>query len=168
MSQDDHIQGSSNASITLVEYGDYECPYCGMAYHVIKDVQDHFGEQLRFVFRNFPLTQIHTHALAAAEAAEYASKCKHFWEMHDLIYENQSMLGTPLFLKLAQTLKLSEKEMMAAIQDNLYEPKIKADFLGGVRSGVNGTPTFFINSERYNGTFDYDNLVMTIESVFAK
>lgn len=161
----DHIQGSESAPITLVEYGDYECPFCGRAYHVIKQLQKHFGKQLRFVFRNFPLTQLHPQAEVAAEAAEFAATNDKFWEMHDLIYENQTSLSEPLLLELGMTLGLDTNELRMAIETKGFEEKIRADFLGGVRSGVNGTPTFFINGERYNGSYEYEDLEAALESV---
>ena len=104
VSSEDHIQGDEDAPVTLVEYGDYECPFCGRAYAVIKSLQDHFGEQLRFVFRNFPLKEIHPHAESAAEAAEFAGANGRFWEMHDGIYENQAELSMPMLLELAERL----------------------------------------------------------------
>lgn len=165
---DDHIQGDDTALITLVEYGDYECPFCGSAYPIIKHIQKHFGKQLRFVFRNFPLTELHSHAEVAAETAEFAATYGRFWEMHDLIYENQEQLGMPMLLKLAETLNLSETDLKHTIVNKTFAPKIKKDFLGGVRSGVNGTPTFFINDQRYNGPFEFDDLVAAIESVLVQ
>jgi protein-disulfide isomerase len=89
----DHIQGPSSAPITLLEYGDYQCPYCGQAYPIIKQVQNHLSNKLRFVFRNFPITQIHPHAQHAAEAAESAAAQNKFWDMHDYLYEHQQALG---------------------------------------------------------------------------
>lgn len=159
---EDHIQGNENALITLVEYGDYECPYCAMAYPIIKNIQRHFGDQLRFVFRNFPLTQSHPLAEVAAETAEFAADYDRFWEMHDLIYENQPSLSVPFLIELAGQLALSVEDLKEALEKKIYAPKIKKDFMGGVRSGVNGTPTFFINGERYNGPDTYESLVETI------
>lgn len=164
---EDHIQGKDNASITLVEYGDYQCPYCQKAYPIVKHLQTHFGKQLRFVFRNFPMAELHPYAQIAAEAAEYAASQGLFWEMHDLIYENQDRLDMSLLVELAQILKLSVEDFTFSIENKIFEPKIKSDFLGGVRSGVNGTPTFFINGERHNGSFDFADLVYAIDSVLA-
>lgn len=148
----DHIQGHEQAPITLVQYGDYQCPGCRAAYPIIKGIQKRFGDGLRFVFRNFPLKELHPFAELAAEAAEFAAEYKKFWEMHDLIYENQPQLGLPLLLELAQVEQLPVAEFEKALAQKAYEPKIKHDFLGGIRSGVNGTPTFFINNERFNGS----------------
>ena len=168
VSSDDHIQGDVNAPITLVEYGDYQCPYCAMAYPIVKRLQKYFGKQLRFVFRNFPLTEVHPFAEAAAETAEFAADHGKFWQMHDLLYENQDSFEIPFFMELANSLGLPEEELEEVIDDKTYEPKIRKDFLGGVRSGVNGTPTFFINGERHNGSFKYEDLLSAIESVMAK
>src|SRR5580658_9044577 len=107
VSASDHIQGDKNAPVILVEYGDYECPHCGAAYPIVKRVQKHFGKRLRFVFRNFPLSEMHPNAEAAAETAEFAAANGRFWEMHDLLFENQERLGRPLFTQLAKELELS-------------------------------------------------------------
>jgi protein-disulfide isomerase len=163
ISPDDHIQGDPNAPVTMVEYGDYECPYCGEAHYIIKAVQERFGRQLRFVFRNFPLTEIHPHAQSAAETAEFAGANGRFWEMHDALYENQDRLGLPLYLELAGELGLSGDELRRSLAKHEFLPKIRADFMGGVRSGVNGTPTFFINQIRHDGPYDYESLVSAIE-----
>jgi len=160
----DHVQGSSRATITLVEYGDYECPYCGQAYPVVKQLQKHYGDQLRFVFRNFPLSEMHPNAESAAEAAEFAATQGLFWEMHDLIYENQRFLSVPFLLKLGKELQLDSADLEEAIAEKAYETKIHEDFLSGVKSGVNGTPTFFINNQRHNGNFDLESLMAAIES----
>ena len=165
VSADDHIHGNENAPITLVEYGDFECPYCGMAHPIIKRLQKHFDNQLRFVFRNFPLSEIHPYAEMAAEAVEYAGSHGRFWEMHDLLYENQDRLGMPLFLELADALNLPVDDLEDAITNKRFEPKIRKDFLGGVRSGVNGTPTFYINGQRYVGPFEFEELASAIDSV---
>ena len=164
VSSDDHIQGDEHAEITLVEYGDYQCPQCGRAYPVVKRVQKQFGKRLRFVFRNFPLGQIHQYAEDAAAAGEFAAIHGKFWEMHDGIYENQERLDQDLLLELAKSLKLSEPALKNALESGEYTPKIKADFSGGVRSGVNGTPTFFINGRRYDGPVEYENLVAGINA----
>ena len=164
---EDHIQGPENAAATLVEYGDYECPYCGQAYPIVKRVQKHFGKGLRFVFRNFPLSEIHPHAESAAETAEFAGAHGKFWEMHDGLYENQGRLGAPLYLELAQALSLSPVELRQGLEGK-YKDRVRADFSSGVRSGVNGTPTFFINGKRHDGSFDYESLVLAIEEATGK
>ncbi|MGD0388077.1 MAG: thioredoxin domain-containing protein [Tepidisphaeraceae bacterium] len=160
----DHIRGDEDAPVTLLEYGDYECPHCGHAYPIIKRIQKHFGKQLKFVFRNFPLSEMHPNAEGAAEAAEFAAAKNRFWEMHDGLFENQDELGEPLFLALAQSLGLSTPDLGKALMNREYAPRVKTDFLGGVRSGVNGTPTFFINGQRHDGLPDFDDLVAAIDA----
>jgi protein-disulfide isomerase len=158
------MQGSADAKYTLVEYGDYECPHCGHAYPIVKRVQKHFGKKLRFVFRNFPLAEMHPHAESAGETAEYAGAHGKFWEMHDGLFENQEQLGGALYLKLAQQLGLPPQELRAAVEKREYLARVKNDFTGGVRSGVNGTPTFFINGKRHDASFEYEDLVEAIEA----
>ncbi len=162
--EQDHIQGDAAAKCTLVEYGDYECPHCGHAYPIVKRVQKHFGKRMRFVFRNFPLNEMHPHAESAAETAEFAGSKGKFWEMHDLLFENQSRLGAPLYMKLAPELGLTPESLREAFEKREFAARVKSDFAGGVRSGVNGTPTFFIDGERYDGSFEYEDLVGAIES----
>jgi protein-disulfide isomerase len=132
----------------------------------VKRVQKHFGKKLRFVFRNFPLAEMHPHAESAAETAEYAGAHGKFWEMHDGLFENQEQLGGALYLKLAQQLGLPPQELRAAVEKREYLARVKNDFTGGVRSGVNGTPTFFINGERYDGSLSLEHLFAAI-SAFA-
>src|SRR6204780_2155970 len=134
---EDHAQGAESADVTLVEYGDYECPHCGRAYPIVQRVQKQFGKRLRFVFRNFPMSQMHPHAEAAAETAEFAGGHGKFWEMHDRLFENQERLGDALFLELGEDLKLSTTGMRQALEQGTFEARVRADFKGGVRSGVN-------------------------------
>ena len=163
VTQHDHIQGPANAPVTLVEYGDFECPGCGAAHPIVKLVLRHFGRRLRFVFRHFPLTQVHPNAEPAAESAEFAGAYGLFWEMHDGIYENQDRLSPPLLFALAKAWGLSERELRDALVSEKYAPKVKSDFIGGVRSGVNGTPSFFINGHQHLGTYALEDLVLAIE-----
>ena len=160
---EDHSQGGENAEHTLVEYGDYECSYCGRAYPIVKLLQRHFGKNLRFVFRNFPLTQLHPRAESAAESAEFAASKGKFWEMHDLLYENQTQLGAALYEELSEQLGLSAPQLREALATKEFLPRVRADFAGGVRSGVNGTPTFFINGLRHDGPWDFEDLRTAIE-----
>ncbi|WP_263349746.1 DsbA family protein [Acidicapsa acidisoli] len=163
VNEDDHIQGNPTAEYSLVEYGDYECPYCGAAYPIVKRLQKHFGKRLSFVFRNFPLAQIHPWAEPAAEVAEFAGAHGKFWEMHDLLFENQLGLDEALFMNLANDLDLSTSQLQTAIANHTYRARVLADFAGGARSGVNGTPTFFVNGWRHNGSFDFDSLSESIQ-----
>jgi protein-disulfide isomerase len=160
---EDHIEGPDSAEVTLVEYGDYECPYCGQAFPIVKRVQKQFGKSLRFVFRNFPLSQMHPQAEAAAEVAEFAGQQGKFWEMHDKLYENQARLGEALYLSLGEQLGLSGAAMRQALTEGTLKARVRADFTGGVRSGVNGTPTFFINGHRHDGSFEFESLVSAIQ-----
>jgi protein-disulfide isomerase len=158
----DHAQGPADAPVTLVEYGDYECPYCGRAYPVVKALQKRLGKQLRFVFRNFPLRETHHHAEAAAETAEFAATQDKFWEMHDLIYENQQDLSDELLSDLAKRLKLDATDLARALETGEFAERVQKDFSGGVRSGVNGTPTFFINGQRHDADFELETLARAI------
>lgn len=167
VAETDHIQGSQDAPVTLLEYGDYQCPHCGHAHGIIQALQAHYGEQLRFVFRNFPLTEIHPLAEPAAEAAEFAAAHGKFWEMHDAIFENQEELSLPLLQELADQLDLSQGKLRAALASHEFLPRIRADFMGGVRSGVNGTPTFFINGFRHEGSFEFEDMVEAIDERLA-
>ena len=163
VSAQDHIQGDTAAECVLVEYGDYQCPSCGQAYPIVKKLQKHFGVRLSFVFRNFPLSQIHPWAEPAAEAAEFSADHGKFWQMHDLLYENQKRLGQALFAELAGSLDLPSAEMATATAEQKYQERVQGDFMGGARSGVNGTPTFFINGKRHNGSYDFASLSDAIE-----
>lgn len=162
---EDHLQGNPAAPCTLVEYGDYQCPSCGLAYPMVKKLQRHFGKRLALVFRNFPLTQIHPWAEPAAEVAEFAARYDKFWQMHDQLFENQSRLSNALFLELAENLDLSPTELQAAVAGRIYREQVRQEVSGGIRSGVNGTPTFFINGQRHNGPHDFDTLSRVIEEV---
>lgn len=168
ITSEDHAQGPESAPVTLVEYGDYECPHCGRAHPIVKQVQERFGDRLRFVFRNFPLSEMHPHARTAAEVAEFAGAQAKFWEMHDLLFENQERLGDPLFSTLAKKLGLSTTALAQALEKGELEPRVRADFRGGIRSGVNGTPTFFINGNRHDDSFDFETLVSAISQATGK
>jgi len=157
VSKQDHIQGYETAAVTLVEYGDYECPYCGEAYYVLKAAQQAMGEDLRFVFRNFPLAEMHPHALHAAEFAEMAATQGLFWQAHDLLYKNQSRLTDHDLREYANALGITPAILETAF-DGRFQERIETDFRGGLRSGVNGTPTLFINGTRYDGARDLESL----------
>lgn len=154
----DHAQGPADAPVTLVEYGDYQCPYCGAAYPVVQRLQRRFGDELRFVFRNFPLEQLHPEAVAAAMTAEFGAAHARFWETHDALYENQEDLGGPMYESIVTELGLDADELQAALEAEAYADRIRGDFNGGVRSGVNGTPTFFVNGVRYDGSPDFESM----------
>jgi len=164
VTQHDHIRGPVNAPVTLVEYGDYECPFCGLAHPIVNAVRERFPRQLRFVFRHFPLSQAHPHAEAAAETAEFAGAHGRFWEMHDGLYENQAALSPELVRTLAQRLELDMERFEKDLASGQFRERVKRDFMGGVRSGVAGTPTFFINGERYDGDVDEDSLLNALQA----
>jgi protein-disulfide isomerase len=159
----DHIQGPADAAVTLVEYGDYECPYCGAAYPIIQEVQARMGTRLRFVFRNFPITTSHPHAEQAAEAAEAAATQGKFWQMHDLLYENQRRLRDQDLRAYAETLRLDVERFDKELAEHVHAERIHEDFLSGVRSGVNGTPTFYINGARHDGSYELESLLRALE-----
>jgi protein-disulfide isomerase len=164
VNEKDHTLGDATAKCVLVEYGDYECPHCGAAHPVVKKLEKHFGKRMLFVFRNFPLSQMHPWAETAAETAEFAGANGKFWEMHDLLFENQASFGGGMFVELTDTLGLSSAQLKTALAEQKYQAHVQEDFLGGVRSGVNGTPTFFINGMRYNGAYDFESLSYAIEA----
>jgi protein-disulfide isomerase len=159
---DDHILGPENAPVTLIEYGDFECPYCGQAHPVLQDILEDMGAQIRFVFRHFPLIQIHPNAEKAALAAEAAGEQGRFWEMHDVLYENQTALTDEDLLQYAQDVGLDLAAFDEAVGSPRHLTRIRQDFMSGVRSGVNGTPTFFINGKRHNGSYEYPVLLQAI------
>jgi protein-disulfide isomerase len=161
--QTDHAQGPADAPVTLVEYGDYECEYCGAAYPVVKEIQKRMGAALRFVFRNFPLNTIHEHAGVAAQAAEAAAAQGKFWEMHDILYENQTELAGADLNEYALKIGLEIYRFEADLSGERFARKVREDFRGGLKSGVNGTPTFFINEMRFVGEKTVQGLVEAIE-----
>jgi protein-disulfide isomerase len=154
VSEKDHQQGSASAHVELVEYGDYQCPHCGRAYPIIKKIQKRIGNKLRFVFRNFPLSEIHPEAVSAAVASEAASRQDKFWEMHDALFEHQEDLSAENIFRLAEKIGLNEIEFAKDIQRDDILKKVEDDFESGIRSGVNGTPTFFINGKKYTDSWD--------------
>jgi protein-disulfide isomerase len=159
----DHVQGSREAKIVLVEYGDYECPYCGEAYPEIKAVQQAMGDAMSFVFRNFPLSQAHPHAERAAEFAEAAATVNRFWEMHDLLYENQQALDDHSLVAYASQLGM-DKTLIESALSGEFAARVRHGFTSGVRSGVNGTPCLFINGQRHEGNWDAESLLEALKN----
>jgi protein-disulfide isomerase len=161
----DHARGPESAPVTLVEYGDFECPHCGAAYPVLADLQQRFADRLRFVFRHFPLTNVHPHAQAAAEASEWAAGQDRFWQLHDRIYETQKQLSEKHLVRLAGELGLDGDSLAETLKDHRFFARVKEDFLAGIKSGVKGTPAFFLNDVRHDG--DAASLAAAIEALLA-
>jgi len=168
VNSNDHILGSPDARLELVEYGDYECPHCGHAYPIINDILQQFGSDIRFIFRNFPLSGIHSHALPAAIAAEAAGLQGKYWEMHDIIFENQKTLAIEDLLLFAGRIGLDPERFQNDIQQKALLDKVGKDVDSGIRSGVNGTPTFFINGEKFDGDWTGDNLLRYLQTMLTQ
>jgi protein-disulfide isomerase len=154
VSERDHVAGWLDAPVVLVEYGDFECPHCGRAHPIVKEAQKRLGKELALVYRNFPLAEIHPHAPLAAEAAEAAGAQQQFWAMHDTLFEHQDALEQEDFLVYAQAVGLDVTRFARDITGGAYTKKVRDDFRGGVLSDVNGTPTFFINGVRFDGSWE--------------
>lgn len=161
----DHIQGLADAPITLLGYGDYACPRCGQMYLVTQAIQKQVGEPLRFVFRHFPLTAIHPLAQYAAEMAEAAHTQGCFWQIHDYLLRHQHLGGNGLLLRFVAELGLDVDQFEREVAEHIYAARVQADLESGIASGVNGTPTFFINGMRYNGSLTFEALLAAIETV---
>ncbi len=159
----DHIRGNPQGEVTLVEYGDFECPYCGQAHPILTELMRQKGDDIRLVFRHFPLSQIHPDAELAAEAAESAAAGGKFWEMHDTLYDNQQSLDPQSLVGYAGDLQLDISKFETELAEHKHQPRVREDFSSGVRSGVNGTPTFFINGRRHDGPWDLESLMSAIE-----
>jgi protein-disulfide isomerase len=151
INENDHQQGTENAAVTIVEFGDYQCTYCAAAHPIVKEIQETFGNQINFVFRNFPLATIHPLAKNAAISAEAAAMQGKFWQMHDAIFEQQSKLSEDFLIQLAEELDLDLSKFRNDSAAQTVADKLEFDFESAVRSGVNGTPTFFVNGERFDG-----------------
>ena len=160
----DHVQGPAQAPLKLVEYGDYQCSYCGQAYGFVKAAQQALGDKLEFVFRNFPLTEVHPHAQRAALAAEAAAAQGKFWEMHDALYEHQNQLDEAHLVGFAQQLGLDVEKFKQDMRAGAPAAKVEADFESGVRSGVNGTPSFFVNDQKFDGDWQGQGLTDFLQS----
>jgi protein-disulfide isomerase len=154
VNETDHVRGPADAPVTLVEYGDFECPHCRRAYPIVESVLQQLRGNVRFVYRHFPLTQVHPHAEHAAEVAEAVGEQGKFWPMHALLFKNQQALEDEDLIGYASQLGVDEAWAEAALALGTYTDQVREDFMSGVRSGVNGTPTFFINGSRYDGSWD--------------
>ena len=163
VSERDHAIGPADAPVTLVEYGDYECPYCGRAFPIVHELRRRLGDQFRFVFRNFPLTQIHEHAEHAAEIAEAAGAQGKFWQMHDWLFPNQRTLDDDALLYGARQIGLDVERVRRELEAGAHRARVREDFSSGIKSGVNGTPTFYINGSRHAGDYSVETLLAAIE-----
>jgi protein-disulfide isomerase len=158
LSERDHIAGPSTATIELVEYGDFECPHCGRAFAIVNQIRGEMGDKIRFAYRHFPLAKMHPHARKAAQASEAAAAQGKFWEMHDALFTEQKLEPHDL-RRYAEQIGLDVRRFDEELAGDVYAARVQEDLASGIRSGVNGTPTFFINGSRHNGGYDYDSLM---------
>lgn len=159
----DHVQGPSTATVTLVEYGDYQCPFCGNTRPIVKKLQKHFGDQLRFIFRSFPQARVHAYAERAAEAAEAAGAQGKFWEMHEYLFEHQVALEVENLVRAGAALGLDKVKFEREVAERVYAKRVQEDMQSGIDSGVGGTPTLFINGVRNDDDDDFETLKAKIE-----
>jgi formate/nitrite transporter FocA (FNT family)/protein-disulfide isomerase len=162
VSADDHVRGPDDAAVTLVQYGDFECPNCGTVHPIVERLLDHLDGELRYVYRHFPLTEVRPNAKRAAEAAEAAGAQGAFWPMYDRLYEHQDALATEDLREHAAALDLDTERFVQELDESAHEDRVRADFESGIESGVNGAPTFFIDGERYEGRHGFDALLDAI------
>ena len=162
VSDRDHIRGRKDAAITLLEYGDYECPHCGTAFFLVEQLRQDLGDEMRFVYRHFPLTQIHPYAELSAEAAEAAGVQGNFWEMHDILFGHQDALDEANLIQYILSLGLDPMWFRRVLASHKFAYRIREDVISGTRSGVNGTPTFFINDVRYDGPREYEVMLAAL------
>jgi predicted DsbA family dithiol-disulfide isomerase len=160
----DHMLGPEDAPLTLVEYGDYECPFCGAATNTVRQLRERFGDELRYVFRHLPLADVHPHAELAAQAAEAAAAQGKFWEMHALLFAHQEQLQLEDLISYAGQIELDVEEFTEALSEGRHEGRVVEDSAGGDSLGPAGTPTFFIGGRRYTGPPDADSLAAALEA----
>ncbi|HSB00694.1 MAG TPA: Na+/H+ antiporter NhaA, partial [Anaerolineales bacterium] len=163
VSERDHVKRSLDAPVMLVEYGDYECPHCQEVYPILYELKERMGNRVAYVYRHFPISRQHPNAQLAAEAAEAAAAQGKFWEMHHRLFTHQNELGFEDLLRHASAIGLDTDLFRRELEDHTYAERVREDFLSGVRSGVNGTPTFYINGTRYDGAWDFESLLEAIE-----
>ncbi|MDO8504101.1 MAG: thioredoxin domain-containing protein [bacterium] len=169
----DWVKGNREASVTVIEYSDFQCPACGAYYPVIKQLVEEFGGNIAFVYRHFPLRQIHQNAELAAYAAEAAGKQNKFWEMHGMIFENQKEWSNErnakeFFLKYADALDLNKEQFIVDFDSREIKDKINADYQSGLRLNVNATPTFFLNGEKLQNPRNYENFKSLIQGAISQ
>ena len=163
VSERDRIRGLPSAPYTLVEFGDYECPFCGTAHATVEEVRRQMGEELCFVFRHFPLVDLHPHAALAAEAAEAAGAQGRFWEMHDRLYEHQNALEPEDLLAHAAAIRLELVRFSRDLDARVHAPRVQEDVESGLSSGVEGTPSFYINGVKHVGRYDVESLMHALQ-----
>ena len=168
VTEKDHVKGELHSPVILVEYGDFQCPHCGAAYPIVKKIEKDYKENLAFAFRHFPLAEIHPFAQAAAVASEAAANQGKFWQMHSLIFENQQLLGLEMLLQLAESLNLNMNTFGHDFKDPKLFQKVEDQFESGILSGVNGTPSFYINGIKYEGSYDYESLTRAIDQAISE
>jgi protein-disulfide isomerase len=164
---EDHSRGPLDAKLTVVEYGDYQCPYCGQAYPIVERLLSEFADSMRLVFRNLPLVDVHPHAEAAAEMAEAVGEQGKFWQFHDALYENQRDLSDAALRRYAEGVGADIDEAVKSVAGGEPRERVEADFEGAIRSGANGTPTFFVNGVRYDGSWMYEPFSQYLELVLV-
>lgn len=167
VNEKDHAVGPMKAPIVIVEYGDYQCPHCARAYPIMERLKKRLGEELLFVYRHFPMAETHPDAPIAARAAEAAGRQGRFWETHALLFENQNALDSDSLVGYAESLDLDMERWLLDMDSDAIEAKVEEDFKSGVRSGANGTPTFFVNGNRYDGDWSYEPFLEALTSVVA-
>jgi protein-disulfide isomerase len=163
ISERDHISGSLDAPMHLLEYGDYECPFCGMAHPVVQEVRRLLSQRLCFAYRHFPIVSAHPHALRAAEAAEAAGAQGQFWAMHTRLFDHQDALDDEMLVFHAVQVGLDRERFIEDLDSHRFIPRIREDLSSGARSGVNGTPTFFVNGLRYEGVPEVQSLIEALQ-----
>jgi len=168
VTEKDNIRGNVNAPITLVEFSDFECPFCAVFHPTVKQILNDYPDDVRWVYKHFPLDSIHLDARPAAEASECASEQGKFWEFTDGLFENQASLGKNLYTKLAQESGLNMSQFEACVSSRKYKDKVEADLQEGIKLGVNGTPGSFINGELVSGALPYANIKEIIEKILNK
>ena len=160
----DHVRGPVDAPVTIVEYGDFQCRFCGAAYPNLAEVLRQRADMVRLAYRHFPITNVHPYAESAAETAEAAAARGRFWEMYDWLYQHQDQLD-PVHLSLGvEQIGLSPEEIAAEVGRQEYADRVRQDFVGGIRSGVNGTPTLFVNDVRHDGGYDLAELLAVVDA----
>jgi protein-disulfide isomerase len=165
---DDHLRGLADATVTVLEYGDYECPYCRGAARDVHELLGRYPDSVRFVFRNFPIPQLHPHAEQAAEAAEAAAVQGRFWEMYELLLRPSARLDLDYLVRYAEHLDLDTGRFINEVTGNVYAARIEGDVAEGIRNGVNSTPKFYVDGVRVDGRLPLEGLVDAVRTAVAR